>query len=181
MAKKFYIWKDPVCAGRNIEWREISGQEYNALIRKPENANRRFVILRGEPGTDEPALCMEATEEQYQSWRKEHNRHYYLRRINRDFLTVSLDGPACGDDEDETLHDRVGDEKILVEDLALENLSLEMLDEAINELAPEEKKLLDLLYFRNREKLSEREIARRMGIPAMTLHNRKRRILKKLQ
>lgn len=182
MKKKFYIWKDPSCAGQNIVWQEISGQEYNAMIRKPEKANRRFVILPGESESEDQTLYMEATEEQYQSWRRDTNAKDYRNRYRNLYTFVSMDAVLDDSGDGETiLHDRIGDDAVHVEDTALHHVELDRLREGIQELTDEENAVIDLFFFHNSEELSEHKIARNLGVPRMTLRNRKEKILKKLE
>jgi len=64
-----------------------------------------------------------------------------------------------------------------VEDAAIAHILCNQLHHALKLLPLEEKKLIDAIYF---EGLSERQLSERIGVHYMTLHNRKVRILKKL-
>ena len=64
-----------------------------------------------------------------------------------------------------------------VEDAAIARILREQLRQALVALTPPERKLIDEIYFKNP---SERQVSKRSGVPYMTIHNRKVRILKKL-
>lgn len=66
---------------------------------------------------------------------------------------------------------------VSVEDAAIALIFHEQLRRALALLAPAERKLIDEIYFKG---LSERQVSKQSGVPYMTVHNRKVRILKKL-
>ena len=68
-------------------------------------------------------------------------------------------------------------EAISVEDAAISRILHEQLRQALTLLTPAEQKLIKQIYFQNR---SERQVPKESGVPYMTVHNRKVRILKKL-
>lgn len=78
MSKKYLVWKDPNCNGENIEWLDLSKDEFLDLVNQPESANRYFIKLSGE--TRDEIIYIEATKERYKVWKKEKNNEYYLRQ-----------------------------------------------------------------------------------------------------
>lgn len=72
----------------------------------------------------------------------------------------------------------VDDRSPSVEEMAVNHILLEMLRQCIARLSPAEQKIISLLFF---EELSEREAAQTLGIPHMTVHNRKIKALRKLR
>jgi hypothetical protein len=85
MEKRFFIWKDPGCAGVNVEWLELTGTEFHALLERPENKSRRFIRLGSGMDLDLDMIYLEVTETQYRDWAKEHNARKYRSRRDRDF------------------------------------------------------------------------------------------------
>jgi RNA polymerase sigma factor (sigma-70 family) len=65
-----------------------------------------------------------------------------------------------------------------VEDVAIKALMIERMLSCLKLLPPEEQKLIVELYFKG---ISEHQLSRETGIPRMTLHDRKVRILSKLK
>ena len=65
-----------------------------------------------------------------------------------------------------------------VEDVAINRILSEKLHECIARLSPMEQKIISFLFFKE---MSEREAAQTLGIPLMTFHNRKVKVLRKLK
>lgn len=65
-----------------------------------------------------------------------------------------------------------------LDDVVMDKLIEEKLHQCLTLLAKEEHKLIFALYFQNK---SEHQIAAETGIPRMTIHNRKKRILDRLR
>ncbi|MDD4431584.1 sigma factor-like helix-turn-helix DNA-binding protein [Oscillibacter ruminantium] len=65
-----------------------------------------------------------------------------------------------------------------VEDLIMDKLILEKLHQCLAQLTKEDHDLIFTLFFQNK---SEHQLATETGIPRMTIHNRKRRILARLK
>lgn len=64
------------------------------------------------------------------------------------------------------------------EDIAIQNILLKQLEDALHLLAPDEMDLIEQLYFRE---YSEREVAENYEVSQNTIHRRKRHILRKLK
>ncbi len=52
MSRKYYVWKDPACGGKNIERQVLSGAEFYAMMQLPENKSRRFIPFLDEDYED---------------------------------------------------------------------------------------------------------------------------------
>ncbi|MDK2965787.1 sigma-70 family RNA polymerase sigma factor [Lacrimispora sp.] len=65
-----------------------------------------------------------------------------------------------------------------VEDVAVDKLLAEKLHQCLLQLTKEEQELIFMLFFQN---MSEHQLAAETGIPRMTIHNRKNRILARLK
>ena len=63
------------------------------------------------------------------------------------------------------------------EDIVIARLMAEKLHDSISKLSEDERQLIYMLFFEDR---SERETAKKLGIPLMTLHNKKDAVLAKL-
>lgn len=114
MTTKYLAWKDANCNGNNIEWLELTGREFYALIKSPAGKGRYFIRLYDDIGFECNEIYIEATLSGYRNWRVDENAHNYLKRINKDYETFSLDAPI--DSEENTLHDLVGCDQPSVED-----------------------------------------------------------------
>ena len=65
-----------------------------------------------------------------------------------------------------------------VEDLVVDKLIAEKLHKCLAQLTSAEQELIFTLFFQNK---SEHQMAEEIGIPRMTIHNRKKRILARLK
>ena len=73
MVKKFFVWKDPSCNGKDIEWLELTGKEFFSMLKQPENRNRKFIRFGNEICADADIIVLEATQQEYIAWRQEQN------------------------------------------------------------------------------------------------------------
>ena len=180
MTKQYFVWKDPNCNGINPEWIEMTPKEFYLFRKKPENRSRLFVIL-DDGGCDEAGvLIMEATKEYYDSWRKEYRAAQWRQKRNDAFGAVILSLDALlGTDDDLLGHDVVPADQESVETQVEHQMDLEQLREFLRTLSDDEKEVIDALFLQNPDCLGEREVARRLGVPRMTLNDAKKRIFKK--
>ena len=123
---------------------------------------------------------MEATKDYYDKWRKEYRPALRRKKLNEEagFVILSLDA-VFGEDDELTGHDVVGAAQEAVEDQVIKNLDLERLRDFLNTLSEEEMEIINQLYLCNPDELSERAIAKKLGLPQKSMNNIKRRILEK--
>ena len=179
MNTTYLIWKDPSCGGVKPDWKEVNGTEFLKLVRSPENKGRYFIKLHSVDGGDAgQTVVIEATKENYISWKSEKNRAAYLKRISKGITVLSYHELKSGDDVYN------GEELIRDDscDVEAENLALLMIEEiraAVSRLNLTEQALLEYLYLSD-EKGTERGYSSLTGIPQKTINDRKKRALKKL-
>ena len=115
------------------------------------------------------------TKEQYQSFKKEHDRHKRLEAAEKEAIILSFD--SLGEEEDYA--DKfIADPNVHVEDDVIHKIMIEKLRAALNKLSTEELMLIDMLYTQAK---SEREVSKLTGISQRTICNRKNRLLSKLK
>ena len=185
-ADRYFMWKDPHCKGINPEWIEMSKDEYIAFISVEDkhqrriNRRRRFEITEDDWDGNRTS-AFEVTLKRYREWDAEKHREAYQKKMEeKEGITlVSLDAPLYNDDgEDFTLYD------IIPSDYGVDHAEEELIEKlyrALDTLTPEERKIIDLIYLENHEKKSERKIAIELGVPRMTLVNRRKEIIRKLR
>ena len=90
MKTKYLIWKKPSCDGINPQWQDITGEEFYSLVSSPEAKGRYFVKLQSinEDGSD-GIIVMEATKEEYVTWRKEKDHSDYIQEHCGGYAQVS--------------------------------------------------------------------------------------------
>lgn len=178
MAKKYYRWKDENCNGLNPEWVEMTGTEFYAFTKNPENQTRYFMVLDNRICEDADIITMECTYEKYKEWKTQKNREEYLDRYAIGRNSVSLFSEI--EDTELTYEEIIADETVDIEEALFWVIKQNLLKAFFKDLRKKEKDLLRLLYFENKD-LNELEICKKYGIPQKTLNNRKLSIRKKLK
>lgn len=208
MARKYFIWKDPACAGKDVEWIEVSGREFLQLTRRKENLNRRFVKLYPVV-VDDDCYVMEATPAQYISWRKEHDAAKNCHTPSRAKKTqIQRVGPAekqlldgletvaakqkwvmgiggkhsldapLVDGDIMTLLEAVSDGSVDVEEEVTQRVLLSQLSWALGQLSEGSLGII-VAYFWHR--LTTAELGEILGVAQSTAHERLKKALDELR
>ncbi|WP_313560045.1 RNA polymerase sigma factor [Ruminiclostridium cellobioparum] len=116
------------------------------------------------------------TEEVYLTYYRMNRRELHLEEQDRKHGVFHY---SALDTKDTTGEDMIPDRiSPPVEDVVTDKLLAEKLHQCLAQLTQEEQKLIFTLFFQNK---SEHQLAAETGIPRMTIHNRKRRILSRLK
>lgn len=122
-------------------------------------------------------------------YRSKRRERYYERDIKVDRAVCDENGniieykPAKEDSFDSLIEsgEEYADDRESVEDSAITSVMIEKLNESLNLLPDDERKLIEELFYSNDgEGMSEREYADKFGIAKSTLHDRKSMIFAKL-
>lgn len=146
--KKFFVKRNPKAHKENVEWIEMTGQEFYKFISAPENKDRRFI--------DFEDYMIEATKAEYALWRKEKDHTDYLREQEEGWTTISLYSTDITESADG--EDVIADEAIDVQLQVMNKLELESLRLALDELDDESYQLMYDLYLSENRK-TQRELA----------------------
>lgn len=117
----------------------------------------------------------EISKEQYLEYRKEQDRHNYLKKNEQKAVILSLDAMGADGKNGEVF---IADERVDVEEEIVHKLMLEKLGNALGKLSSEELLLIDLLYSQLK---SERETALLLGISQKAVNKRKVKLLRRLK
>ncbi len=123
-----------------------------------------------------PEALVEVSEEVYRAYHQEKRRGYTMNEKDQRNGLTSYD--ELDTDEltgQEMIPDR---DAVSVEDTAIANIMRSKLHRCLALLPEGERTLLEKIYFCNQ---SEYKVAQTLGIPRMTVHNRKARALCKLK
>lgn len=168
--KKFFVKRNPKSHKENIEWIEMTGQEFYKFISAPENKDRRFI--------DFEDYMIEATKAEYAQWRKEKDHTDYLREQEEGWTTISLYSTDITESADG--EDVIADETIDVQLQVMNKLELECLRLALNELDDESYQLMYDLYLSENRK-TQRELARELGVRQNSVWYRTNKIRENLK
>lgn len=179
MKTTYLVWKDPSTGGINPDWQQLTGQEFLALVRSPENKGRHFVKLygTGDDGSD-GNIVMEATEAEYRKWRIEKRHKQYLRDINPGYTEISYHAMETEDGcyGEELLRDENCD----VEAECFKKFEIEAVRAAVSNLSDDERQMVEYFYLSENQG-TERVYAELAGIPKSTVNRRKTAVLSKLK
>ena len=129
--------------------------------------NKRFIQLDD--------ILLEVSKREYETIDPEEQRLKYINRTERNIKIISYDKE---DDNGTVLKDVIPDSNYNLEFEIERKMEIEKLEEALFQLNDEEYNLIKALFF---EQKTLREYAKMLGIPFMTIQNRKNKILEKLK
>ena len=108
-------------------------------------------------------------------YRREQDRHDYLKKQEQEAVILSLDALGVDGMSGESF---IADNQINVEEETVQNIMLEKLQCALSKLSAEELLLIDLLYSQTK---SERETASILGISQNAVNKKKHKLLGRLK
>ena len=120
-------------------------------------------------------ILLEVSKREYETIDAEEQRLKYINRTERNIKIISYDKE---DDNGTVLKDVIPDSNYNLEFEIERKMEIEKLEEALFQLNDEEYNLIKALFF---EQKTLREYAEMLGIPFMTIQNRKNKILEKLK
>ena len=152
-----------------VEWIEMSGAEYLDFVRDPENKDRFFLNMKN--------VVLECSKEEYLQSRTEKRRSDYLAESKKGWTIISLFAQA---DKEATGEEVIPDPDADVEENILHTLAVQRVREVVDALPEEDAALLRALYLQT-PPLTLRAYSEKTGIPVMTLHYRKEKLLRLLK
>lgn len=178
MRQKIYlVKKDPSATGNNIEWRQLTREQFTAFTKSPAGKGRYFVRLTDDIDYECPEIFIEATYEDYRKWKAGYNRHQYLKEQAEEYEVVSASTPVA---EGISLLDALADDSASVEEEMLSLDEKHRLRLAVKQLPANDQRLVELLYFQERPKPLA-EMLEEMNLKThQALYKRKKKVLKKI-
>lgn len=171
-------WKDPDCNGKNIEWEEMSKNEFFEFIKSEQSKGRYFIKLDNDICFDADVVYLEATKQQYDSWAQDDNHHHYLNRFKSRIETLSIDCPL--EKEANPLHEIIADIGVDVETEAMERAMIPLLYLAISSLGQKRRNAIIAKYFLYPE-LSDNEISQILSMSYEAFHDLRFRAINDLK
>lgn len=152
-----------------VEWIEMSGAEYLDFVRDPENKDRFFLNMKN--------VVLECSKEEDLQSRTEKRRSDYLAESKKGWTIISLFAQV---DKESTGEEVIPDPDADVEENILHTLAVQRVREVVDALPEEDAALLRALYLQT-PPLTLRAYSEKTGIPVMTLHYRKEKLLRLLK
>lgn len=158
--------KDPKCRPEDIEWIEMSGEEFYRFVTSQEAQGRYFIDMGN--------VVLEATQEEAKVHKAEKDHSSYLKAQEGKWGILSLYCPeiknGCSGEA------AVIDEKQDVEATTILQMELDSLRKSLALLDTDSFQLIYDLYLADEQK-TLRQLSRERGIPVMTLQSRKTKLL----
>ena len=172
MARQYFRKQNPTAHGSDIEWIEMSGQDFYQFVKSPQNQGRYFI--------DMDNIVIEAPKEMYEEWHREQIRlNYWAQQKAKDgVVLLSLDSDAIA--YHGTGEDVIPDTTVCVEDDVILHTELEPLHAALTQLDQLSYQLIYWLYLAH-ERKTERDLAQELGVSQAMINKRKKKILKRLK
>lgn len=120
---------------------------------------------------------VDVTEKIYKEYWSETNRENYLKRLDRK-NKLSYFSEFAIEEKDRTIEERFADKSIDIEKLVAVKMQIAALHEALNKLNPEERELIQALFF---QEIPQRDLAKKLNISQGAVFRRKEKTLKKLK
>ena len=178
MKNIYLVKKDPNCRKEGIEWRTLDAAEFIAFTRSEEGRGRYFIRLPDETG-ESGIVFIEADEAEYHEWKREYDRHTYLRRAAEKCPSpLSLDAPLPVSAD--FLDGLVTEDTKPVEEWCIRAELRVSLHDGLANLPEADAKLIRFLYF-DEQRHTEAQLASVLGISQQAAHRRKIAVLKKLR
>ena len=151
------------------QYEEITYLELkNRRLKDRRYRNKKFIPVQ--------KMLIEVTLQQYKDFYKDFERNKYVEKSSRKYTYISINETL------DSLNIRekniLVDEKVNIQaDIERRN-EIENLKKALLRLSNEEYKIIKALFY---DEKSVRKYAREVGIPVMTIQNKKKKILQKLK
>ena len=167
---RYFRKKNPTSGTADVEWVEMSGEEFYSFVTAPENRNRYFI--------DMGDVVLECSKAEYKKFKAEDDHSSYILEQEEGWITQSLEDVArekniCGDE-------LIADLTQNVEATALKRIETDILGAALAQLDEKSYWLIYALYFAE-ERKTERELAKMTSVSQNAVHKQKKKILKTLK
>ena len=170
MYKRYFRMKDPRCKPNEIEWIEMTGNEFYRFVNSPEGRGRHFI--------DMDDVVLEASEFEARSFKTEKNHSYYIQAQEDGWSTLSLyateNENGCSGEE------IVADETQDVEAEVILRMEYRALCAALHQMDKDSRLLIHALYLAD-ERKTERDLAKELGVSQNAINKQKKKILQKLK
>ena len=176
----YLVKKNPNKPNSEDNWLMMSIAEFNEFVKTPEAKGRYFADLGAHEYSDIWYVA-ECDKETALTWRKELNRHYYLKRMEREsgLQTVSMSSLII-EDEEYNGEEIIADPEADVVAEVMFKIDNDTLTVALDSLKREEYEVIYHFYLSDNP-IPELELGVMLGIPRRTLNYRKNTAIKKLK
>ena len=159
-------------------YKALRGRALREYLLSEEGKKKHFYMWKDEA---ENTFGIEVSYKVYCERKKEINRENYLAKLQEtlDISFLSIENMVTEDDE-------LNGEELLADDSQdtegdlMEKVEKELLCKILDSLSAEERFIIDSLFY-SKEKITETEIGRRLGISQQAVHKKKMKVFHKIK
>lgn len=178
MSKTIYlVKKNPKCNKHDVEWIQMDKRQFAQFIRSGEAKGRDFIHLTDDIDYECDEIFIEASREEYLTWKRQYNAHCYLKGFETDMTILSADAPMDGTDT--PLHETLVSNATNIEDVLTNRDMTERVMQAVRELPDKDRALLQLMYF-GEDKPTEQVVANALGVSQPAVHKQLKKVFLKI-
>ena len=178
----YYVKKNPAAPKEEVEWLRVSrGEFFRIMEQKYEGQKRCFEVLKKTSNNDNsPVIYIEDTVVEWRSLQKDRHHNDYIHEQAQKVDEVSLEKYQEGKDEKDDRTREIGAEMNLTERIELEKLKA-ALRSKLKGLDKTSHMLADIYYIEFKQKVTQEEMAARIGISQPAVSQRLKVIEARLQ
>ena len=167
-----------VSEDRTRRFTKLEGREAYAFLKTPKGKKKRFMRISSIEDNEE--INIEVPSKEIKAFRKYERRNQYTVDNEKEcpFTFVSLCFKECV--EDEFPEEELADDGVNVEEEVLHQIELIILQKALESLSDDEYALIRALYLQ-RNPMTLKQYASKIGVHFTTIDYRKKCILKKMK
>lgn len=150
---------------------EVTGKEFYNYINSTRCEKKYFMRITDNLFFEAAEIIVEVSSSDYYRWKREYDRLYYQAKRSKEISEISLEDLNM---KVETNSDSIPEESLLKKE------NYRRLKQALLSLAPDERKLMGMLYL-SENPVTLRQAAEHFGISIAAVHKRKEKILKKMR
>ena len=181
MERVYLVKKDPSKENAPDNWNMMGRNEFREFINTPEGRRRAQDFGRLDScGQNDCIIYVECGETMANELKREHNRGFYLRQIEKaeaPYGNCSLSTPV---EDDLTLEDLIADPKAKVEEAVLSRISNDEIKKGLLALDPMERSLIQFTVL-DENPMTLSEFACCFHLDRTYLHRKKESAFKKLR
>ena len=151
---RYFRKKNPTSGTADVEWVEMSGEEFYSFVTAPENRNRYFI--------DMGDVVLECSKAEYKKFKAEDDHSNYILEQEDGWSTISLN--ILEQQEFVNSMETIVDTNPSVEEAAIQGVLMQELHKALCQLPVQDYRLIHAVYLASPRK-TIRQLSAESGIP----------------
>lgn len=180
MRKKYFIWKNPDCIGKNPEYIEVSSKKFYE-INKSDSRKRYYKQIDEGADVGMEVYVMETTYEDYLQWDRERKKAERKKKEQEEYKPKFFDLHEFVGNSELTYDESIADDNVSVEEDVMRIIDCQLLIQKLKLLTSEEQKIINEILFCYKNNISERKFCEENGYERESFRYKREKIFKKLK